>query len=68
MINFIIINLFELFYKIRVYFYRLVTSKEVLTESSHIIDKHLDVVVEVLEIQSSVIFKLCLDEELIKFW
>ena len=44
------------FCKIRVYFYGLVTRKKVLSESSHRIDTHLDVIVEVLEVQSSVFF------------
>ena len=55
----------KLFFKIRVYFDGLVIRKEVLSESSHRIETHLDVVKEVLEIQSSVSFEFCLDEELI---
>ena len=58
----------RVFVKLRVYFDVLVTSKEVLLESSHRIEAHLDIVIEVLEIQSSVSFELCLDEELIEFW
>ena len=46
----------------------LVTRKEVLYESSHRIETHLDVVVEVIEIQRSVSFELCHDEDLIEFW
>ena len=46
----------------------LVISKELLSDSSHRIETHLDVVKEVLEIQSSASFELCLDEDLIKFW
>ena len=46
----------------------LVTRKEFLSDSSHRIEAHLDVVVEVLEIQSSLLFEFCLDEELIEFW
>ena len=49
-------------------FYGLVTRKEVFSESSHRIEAHLDVFVEVLEIQSSVSFEFCLHEELIEFW
>ena len=51
----------EVFYKLRVSFNGLVTRKEVLSESSHRIETHLDVVKEVLEIQSSVSFEFCLD-------
>ena len=58
----------KLFFKIRVYFYGLVIRKEVLYESSHRIETHLDVVKGVLEIQRSVSFEFCLDEELIEFW
>ena len=46
----------------------LVIRREVLSESSHRIETHLDVVKEIIEIQSSVSFELCLDEELIEFW
>ena len=52
----------ELFCKLRVSFDGLVTSKKVLSESSHIIDTYIDVVVEVLEVHISVSFELCLDE------
>ena len=52
----------------RVSFDGMVARKEVFSESSHRIETHLDVVVEVLEIQSSVSFEFCLDEELIEFW
>ena len=58
----------EVLCKLRVYFDGLVTRKEILSESSHRIDTHLYVVVEVLEIQSSVSFWLCLDEDIIGFW
>ena len=37
-------------------------------ESSHRTEKYLDVVVEVLEFQSSVVFEFCLDKEFIEFW
>ena len=46
----------------------LVTRKEILSESSNCIEAHLDMVVEVIEIQISVSFVLCLEEELIEFW
>ena len=40
----------------------LVTRKEVLSDSSHRIEKYIDVFVEVLEIHSSVSVESCLDE------
>ena len=46
----------------------LVIMKKVFSGSSHRIEIHLDVVKEVLEIQSSVSFEFYLDEELIKSW
>ena len=58
----------EVFFKLRVSFDGLVTRKEVLSQSSHLIETHLDEVIEVLEIQSHVSFEFCLDEELISFW
>ena len=58
----------EVFFKLRVSFDGMVTSKEVLSDSSHRIEAHLDVVTEVPEIQRSVSFELCLDEEIIEFW
>ena len=42
--------------------------KEVFSEFSYRIERHLDVVIEILEIQSSVTFEFYLDEELIKSW
>ena len=42
--------------------------KEVFFEFSYRIERHLDVVIEILEIQSSVSFEFYLDEELIKSW
>ena len=38
------------------------------SEFSYCIERHLDVVIEILEIQSSVSFEFYLDEELIKSW
>ena len=58
----------KLFFKLRVSFDGLVIRKEVFSVSSHRIEKHLDVVKEVIEIHSSVSFELCLDEELIECW
>ena len=51
----------EVLCKLRLSFDGLVTRKEVFSESSHRIESHLDVVVEVLDIQSIVSFDLCLD-------
>ena len=58
----------EVFCKLRVSFDGLVTRKNVLSDSSHCIKTHLDVVVEVLKVQRSVFFGLYLDEEFIEFW
>ena len=58
----------EVLFKLRVYFDGLVTNKEVFSESIHHIEAHIDVVIEVIEIQISVYFEFCLDEELIEFW
>ena len=58
----------EVLFKLRVSFDGLVTRKEVFSESSHHIEAHLDVFIEVLYIQSSVSFELYIDEELIEFW
>ena len=58
----------EVFFKMRVSFDVLVISKEFISESSHCIETHLDVVKEVLEISNIVSFELYLDEELIEFW
>ena len=58
----------EVFFKIRVYFDALVSRKKVFSESSHRIEIHPDVFVEVLEVQSSLCFEFCLHEEFIEFW
>ena len=58
----------KLFFKLKVSFDALVTRKKVLLESSHCIDTYLDVVIEVIDVHSSVSFELCLDEEFIEFW
>ena len=55
----------EVFFKLRVYFNELVIRKKFFSGSSHRIETHLDVVVEVLEVQSSPPFELYLDEEFI---
>ena len=56
------------FFKIRVLLDGKVIRKKVYLESSHRIERHLDEVIEVLEIQSSVYFEFSLDEELIESW
>ena len=48
--------------------YRIISRKKVLSYSSHLIETHTDVVVEVLEIRISVTFKFCIFEEFIEFW
>ena len=55
----------EVFFKLRVYFDGLVIRKKVLSESSHRIQTHIDVIVEFFEVKSSVSFELYLDEEFI---
>ena len=55
----------EVLFKLRVSFDGLVSRKEVFSESSNRIETHLDVVVEVLEVQRSVSFEFYLDEEFI---
>ena len=52
----------KLFLKLRVSFDGLLIREDLFSESSHRIETHLDVVKEVLEIQSSASFELCLDE------
>ena len=59
---------YEVFIKLRVYFDGLIIRKKVFSKYSHCIETCLDVVVVVLEVQSSVAFELYLDEELIEFW
>ena len=56
----------ELLCKIIVYVYGLVSRKKVFSESIHCIETHIDVVVEVLKVQSTVSFELCLDKEFIE--
>ena len=58
----------EVFFKIKVFFDGLVIRNKVLSESSHRIKRHIDVVVEVLEVRSSVAFEFCLDGEFIECW
>ena len=42
------------------------SSKNFLSERSHCIDTNIDVVVEVIEVQISVVFELCLDKDFIE--
>ena len=58
----------NVFFKIRVLVDGQVIMEEFFSESSHCIERHLDVVIEILEIQSGVSFEFYLDEELIKSW
>ena len=58
----------EVFFKLRVSFDGMVIRNKVFSEYSHHIETHIDVVKEALEIQSSVSFELCLDEEIIELW
>ena len=58
----------EVFCKLRMSFGGLVSMKGIFSESSHCIDKNIDVVVEVLDIHISVSFEFYIDEELIEFW
>ena len=61
-------NMGKSIFKLRVYFDGLVIRKEVFSEPSNSIETHLDVIIDFFEIQSSVSFEFCLDEELIEFW
>ena len=58
----------EVLFKLRVYFDGLIIRKKILFYSSNQIDTHLDVVVEVFEVQISVTFELCLDEDFTELW
>ena len=58
----------KVLFKLRVSFDGLVRRKKVSLESSHRIETHLDVVVEFPEVQISVAFEFCIDDEFIAFW
>ena len=58
----------EEFSKLRVSFDGLVSRNEVFSEFSHCVEVHIDVVIGVLVIQSSVSFEFLLDQELVEFW
>ena len=57
----------EVFFKHRVYFDGMVIRKKVFSDYSYHIETHIDLVVEVLEFQSSVAFEFYPDEEFIEF-
>ena len=63
----VIIIWHELLFKIRVSFDEMVIRKKVFSQSIHQFETHVDVVVEVLEVQISVALGLCLDEDFIEF-
>ena len=54
--------------KLGVSFDGILISKDFLLESIQCIETHLDVVVEVLEVQSGVSFDFCIDDEFVEFW
>ena len=58
----------EIFCKLIVSVDRRVTRKNFLSDSSHRIETHLDVVVEVIKVQSSVSFEFCFDEDFVESW
>ena len=58
----------QVFFKIIVYFDRIVSNKKVLSESIHGIETHLGVVVEIFKVHISVSFEFCLDEDFIELW
>ena len=51
----------EVFFKLRVSFDGMVSRKKVFSESSNCIETHLDLIVEVIEVQRIVSFEFCLD-------
>ena len=55
----------KLLFKIRVSFDGMVSRKRVLLEYNQHLEIHIDVFVEVIEVQISVDFELCIDEEFI---
>ena len=58
----------KLLFKLRGYFYGLVSIKKVFSFFSHFIDTNIDVVVNFIDVQSSFAFELFLDEEFIELW
>ena len=55
----------EVFFKLRVSSDGLVNSKKVFSQDIHLIQTHIDVVVEYLEVPISVVFELFIDDEFI---
>ena len=58
----------EVSFELRVFFDGLVIRNKVFSEYSHQIETRLDVIVEVLKVNISVAFELCISEEFIEFW
>ena len=59
---------YKAFFKLMVLVDGQVIRKKFYLKSSHRIERHIDVVIEVLDIQSSVSFEFCLDEEIVELW
>ena len=57
-----------IFVKFGVLFDLMVCRKEVFSESIHRIETHLDLFLEIIEVQSSIAFELCIYEQFISFW
>ena len=55
----------KVFWKLRVSVDGMVISNKVLLESSNRIKTYIDVVVEVIKVQSSVDFEFCIDEDFV---
>ena len=68
----IIVRVVMIWYKVLfiliVSFDVLVSRKKVFLESIHRIETHLDVVVDVIDINISVSFEFCLDEDFMEVW
>ena len=62
-----IIIWYEILFKLRVYFDKLVSTKKVLLESSYRIETCIDVVENFIEVQISVAFELYFDDDFIEF-
>ena len=55
----------EVFFKLRVSFNVLLSRKKFFLDSSRFIETHIDVVLEVIVVQSSVAYELCLDKDFV---
>ena len=53
------------FFNLRVTFDKMINRNKVLLDNSNFIETHIDVVIESLEVQSSVAFEFYIDEEFI---